>query len=69
MPGKQESGEPRMMLFIAPESEWEMLNDWGDQLGLRGSGSHSIRFEKGRIASHLALEDTSMIDVDRKSVV
>ena len=64
MPGKQESGEPRMMLFIAPESEWEMLNDWGDQLGLRGSGSHSIRFEKGRIASHLALEDTSMIDVD-----
>lgn len=64
MPGKQESGEPRMMLFIAPESEWEMLNDWGDQLGLRGSGSQSIRFDKGRIASHLALEDTSMIDVD-----
>jgi 3-hydroxy-9,10-secoandrosta-1,3,5(10)-triene-9,17-dione monooxygenase len=64
MPGKQESGEPRVMLFIAPESEWEMLNDWGDQLGLRGSGSQSIRFDKGRIASHLALEDTSMIDVD-----
>jgi 3-hydroxy-9,10-secoandrosta-1,3,5(10)-triene-9,17-dione monooxygenase len=64
MPGQQESGEPRVMLFIAPESEWEMLNDWGDQLGLRGSGSQSIRFEKGRIASHLALEDTSMIDVD-----
>jgi 3-hydroxy-9,10-secoandrosta-1,3,5(10)-triene-9,17-dione monooxygenase len=64
MPGKQESGEPRMMLFLAPESEWEMLNDWGDQLGLRGSGSQSIRFDKGRIASYLALEDTSMIDVD-----
>ncbi|HMI70259.1 MAG TPA: acyl-CoA dehydrogenase family protein, partial [Solirubrobacteraceae bacterium] len=64
MPGKQESGEPRVMLFIAPESEWEMLNDWGDQLGLRGSGSQSIRFDKGRIASHLVLEDTSMIDVD-----
>ena len=64
MPGQQESGEPRMMLFIAPESEWEMLNDWGNQLGLKGSGSQSIRFEGGRIASHLALEDTSMIDVD-----
>jgi len=64
MPGKQESGEPRVMLFIAPESEWEMLNDWGDQLGLRGSGSQSIRFDTGRIASHLALEDTSMVDVD-----
>src|SRR4051812_2734144 len=65
MPGKQESGEPRVMLFIAPESEWEMLEDsWGDQLGLRGSGSHTIRFDKGRIASHLVLEDTNMIDVD-----
>jgi 3-hydroxy-9,10-secoandrosta-1,3,5(10)-triene-9,17-dione monooxygenase len=64
MPGKQENGEPRVMLFIAPESEWEMLNDWGDQLGLRGSGSQSIRFEGGRVASHLVLEDTSMIDVD-----
>ena len=64
MPGEQATGEPRMMLFIAPESEWEMLNDWGNQLGLKGSGSHSIRFEGGRIASHLALEDTSMIDVD-----
>jgi 3-hydroxy-9,10-secoandrosta-1,3,5(10)-triene-9,17-dione monooxygenase len=64
MPGKQDNGEPRVMLFIAPESEWEMLNDWGDQLGLRGSGSQSIRFEGGRLASHLVLEDTAMIDVD-----
>jgi 3-hydroxy-9,10-secoandrosta-1,3,5(10)-triene-9,17-dione monooxygenase len=64
MPGKQDNGEPRVMLFIAPESEWEMLNDWGDQLGLRGSGSQSIRFEGGRLASHLILEDTAMIDVD-----
>lgn len=64
MPGTQANGEPRVMLFIAPESEWEMLNDWGDQLGLRGSGSQSIRFEGGRLASHLVLEDTAMIDVD-----
>ncbi len=65
MPGKQENGEPRVMLFIAPESEWEILWDsWGDQLGLRGSGSHTIRFDRARIASHLALEDTNMIDVD-----
>jgi 3-hydroxy-9,10-secoandrosta-1,3,5(10)-triene-9,17-dione monooxygenase len=64
MPGKQANGEPRVMLFIAPESEWEMLNDWGDQLGLRGSGSQSIRFEGGRLPAHYVLEDTSMIDVD-----
>jgi 3-hydroxy-9,10-secoandrosta-1,3,5(10)-triene-9,17-dione monooxygenase len=61
-------GEPRVMLFIAPESEWEILWDsWGDQLGLRGSGSHTIRFDKARIASHLVLEDTTMIDVDPAS--
>ena len=64
MPGKQDNGEPRVMLFIAPESEWEMLDDWGTSLGLKGSGSHSIRFEGGRVASHLVLEDTNMIDVD-----
>jgi 3-hydroxy-9,10-secoandrosta-1,3,5(10)-triene-9,17-dione monooxygenase len=64
MPGKQPSGEPRVMLFIAPESEWEMLNDWGSSLGLKGSGSQSIRFEGGRLPAHLVLEDTSMVDVD-----
>jgi 3-hydroxy-9,10-secoandrosta-1,3,5(10)-triene-9,17-dione monooxygenase len=64
MPGKQANGEPRVMLFIAPESQWEMLNDWGDQLGLRGSGSQSIRFEGGRLPAHYVLEDTNMIDVD-----
>jgi 3-hydroxy-9,10-secoandrosta-1,3,5(10)-triene-9,17-dione monooxygenase len=64
MPGKQDNGEPRVMLFMAPESEWEMLNDWGTSLGLKGSGSHSIRFESGRLAPHLVLEDTNMIDVD-----
>lgn len=33
-------GEP--MLFVAPRSEWERVDDWGAQLGLKGSGSHSI---------------------------
>ena len=45
MPGQQETGEPRMMLFIAPESEWEMLNDWGNQLGLKGSGVSLLRIQ------------------------
>ncbi len=64
MPGKQDNGEPRVMLFMAPETEWEMLDDWGTSLGLKGSGSHSIRFEGARLAPHLVLEDTNMIDVD-----
>jgi 3-hydroxy-9,10-secoandrosta-1,3,5(10)-triene-9,17-dione monooxygenase len=53
-----------IMLFVAPRSEWTMLDDWGDSLGLRGSGSHSVRFEGGRIPAHFALENTWMVDTD-----
>lgn len=35
-------GEPEPMLFVLPREQWERLDDWGGQLGLRGSGSHSI---------------------------
>ena len=40
------AGMPRMLLFVAPRSEWTMLDDWGDLLGLKGSGSHTIVFER-----------------------
>ena len=30
-------GETKPMLFVAPRSSWEMLDDWGDSLGLKGS--------------------------------
>lgn len=36
------SAPPEPLLFIAPRSQWERLDDWGGQLGLRGSGSHGI---------------------------
>ena len=32
-----------------------MLNDWGDSLGLKGSGSQSVRFEKARIPARFVL--------------
>ncbi|HEY1624249.1 MAG TPA: acyl-CoA dehydrogenase family protein [Streptosporangiaceae bacterium] len=58
-------GPPAPMLFIAPRAQWRRLDDWGDQLGLRGSGSHSITIEGARIPDHLALPGVhiSMIDV------
>jgi 3-hydroxy-9,10-secoandrosta-1,3,5(10)-triene-9,17-dione monooxygenase len=52
------------MLFVAPRSEWTMLDDWGHTLGLKGSGSNSIVFEDGRIPEYYALENTMMLDVD-----
>jgi 3-hydroxy-9,10-secoandrosta-1,3,5(10)-triene-9,17-dione monooxygenase len=64
MPEQNPGGPPRFLLFVAPKSEWRMLDDWGNLLGLKGSGSHTIVFEGGRIPAHWALEDTFMVDVD-----
>ncbi|MCB5165637.1 acyl-CoA dehydrogenase family protein [Streptomyces bambusae] len=46
---------PAPLMFIAPRSQWTRLDDWGDQLGLKGSGSHSIRVENGKIPARFAL--------------
>ena len=40
-----------------------MLDDWGDLVGLKGSGSHSLRFDDCRIPADWAIE-ANMIDVD-----
>jgi 3-hydroxy-9,10-secoandrosta-1,3,5(10)-triene-9,17-dione monooxygenase len=54
---------PPQLLFVAPRSEWHMLDDWGDMLGLKGSGSHSIRFEGARIPGSWGFQGT-MLDVE-----
>jgi 3-hydroxy-9,10-secoandrosta-1,3,5(10)-triene-9,17-dione monooxygenase len=64
LPGENALGLPRMLLFVAPRSEWTMLDDWGHLLGLKGSGSQSIAFEGGHIPAHWGLEDKLMVDVD-----
>jgi 3-hydroxy-9,10-secoandrosta-1,3,5(10)-triene-9,17-dione monooxygenase len=52
-----------MLLFVAAQEQWKMLDDWGDMLGLKGSGSHSIRFDHTRIPAHWGFEG-NMIDID-----
>jgi 3-hydroxy-9,10-secoandrosta-1,3,5(10)-triene-9,17-dione monooxygenase len=54
----------RMLLFVAPRSEFTVLDDWGELLGLKGSGSQSITFEHGMIPAHWGLENTLMVDYD-----
>jgi 3-hydroxy-9,10-secoandrosta-1,3,5(10)-triene-9,17-dione monooxygenase len=49
-------GSTYPLLFIAPRDRWRRLDDWGSQLGLKGSGSHSVVFEGARIPAHFALE-------------
>jgi 3-hydroxy-9,10-secoandrosta-1,3,5(10)-triene-9,17-dione monooxygenase len=50
-----DGGEPAPMLFVAPRDQWRRLDDWGQQLGLRGSGSHSIAIDDGRVPDHFTL--------------
>jgi 3-hydroxy-9,10-secoandrosta-1,3,5(10)-triene-9,17-dione monooxygenase len=59
-----EDGPPRMMLFVAERSQWEMLDDWGDLLGLKGSGSHTVKLEDGFVPASWALPDTQLVEVD-----
>ena len=49
-------GEPRPMLFVVPRDRWRRLDDWGGQLGLKGSGSHSIVVEGAHVPGHLTLD-------------
>ncbi|MFL6162155.1 MAG: acyl-CoA dehydrogenase family protein [Jatrophihabitantaceae bacterium] len=56
---------PTPLIFVAPGSQWRRLDDWGQQLGLRGSGSHGIVIENGHIPGQLALPGVvwSYVDV------
>jgi 3-hydroxy-9,10-secoandrosta-1,3,5(10)-triene-9,17-dione monooxygenase len=52
-----------MMTFIVPEGNWESLNDWGHVLGLKGSGSHSVRIEDAHVPARFVLEQTDMLNL------
>ncbi|NIL40213.1 acyl-CoA dehydrogenase [Salinispora arenicola] len=55
-----EGEPPTQMMFVVPRDQWRRLDDWGAQLGLKGSGSHSIKIEKAYIPDHYALVGTHM---------
>lgn len=50
-----EGQPPAPLLFIVPRNQWRRLDDWGQQLGLKGSGSHSISIENGHIPDYFTL--------------
>ncbi len=57
------------LFFIAPRSEYEVLDDWGDVLGLRGSGSHSIRFDGGFVPDRYTLPGDTFLTVDPNKAI
>src|SRR5579875_3706323 len=54
-----ESGETdgRMLLFVASQEQFEWLEDWGQLMGLKGSGSNTIVFDQGFVPAHWCIED------------
>lgn len=50
--------------FIAPRDTYEILDDWGGTLGLRGSGSNSVKFDRAFIPEEFVLEGVSQLSID-----
>jgi 3-hydroxy-9,10-secoandrosta-1,3,5(10)-triene-9,17-dione monooxygenase len=40
------------LMFVIPADKFTRLEDWGDVLGMVGSGSHSVRIDKAWIPEH-----------------
>jgi len=59
-----EGKSPLPGIALIPRSDWEMLDDWGAILGMKGSGSNSIRVEGATVPrSHVVQIDMTDIDV------
>ncbi len=50
-------GPPAPLMFIVPRSDYTRLDDWGQQLGLRGSGSHSVRIDNVFVPDRFTIHD------------
>jgi 3-hydroxy-9,10-secoandrosta-1,3,5(10)-triene-9,17-dione monooxygenase len=64
IPPADGEGPPRIGLAVVPREQWTLLDDWGDVLGMRGSGSNSVVIDKQLIPEHwLVLENLLAVDV------
>jgi 3-hydroxy-9,10-secoandrosta-1,3,5(10)-triene-9,17-dione monooxygenase len=50
------------LMFVIARDKYERLNDWGDVLGLIGSGSHSVRIDNAWIPEHHTIREV-MVDL------
>ncbi|MGO2110871.1 MAG: acyl-CoA dehydrogenase family protein [Pseudoclavibacter sp.] len=59
---KNADGSPRFAIVIAPKSSWTIVDDWDRTLGLRGTGSNTVRFENGFLPEALLIPDADMVN-------
>jgi 3-hydroxy-9,10-secoandrosta-1,3,5(10)-triene-9,17-dione monooxygenase len=53
----------RMLMFVARDGQYEILDDWGRLMGLKASGSNAVAFDRARVPAHWAIEGL-MVDYD-----
>lgn len=46
---------PLPMMFVAPRQTYRVLDDWGQELGLKGTGSQTVTFQNARIPGYFAV--------------
>ena len=50
------SGQPRIGTAVIPRSQWELIDNWRGYIGMKASGSNSIRIEKAFIPKSFLVE-------------
>jgi 3-hydroxy-9,10-secoandrosta-1,3,5(10)-triene-9,17-dione monooxygenase len=51
-----EGSPPRTVVAVVPDNQFTILDDWGDSLGMRGTGSHSVKVEEAFIPEEYAID-------------
>jgi 3-hydroxy-9,10-secoandrosta-1,3,5(10)-triene-9,17-dione monooxygenase len=64
----EELGIEDLLVVVIPRDKFRRLDNWGDLIGLRGSGSHSVTAEETFIPSHHAVPFLDMEDGARPSI-
>jgi 3-hydroxy-9,10-secoandrosta-1,3,5(10)-triene-9,17-dione monooxygenase len=59
-------GDDESIVAVVPRADFRMLDNWGDLIGLKGSGSHSVVIEDAFVPEHrtITLEEWLAIGVD-----
>ncbi len=57
-----------LLVVMVPKSQFRRLDNWGDLIGLKGSGSHSVTVEETVIPAHYAIPFADIEDGSRPSV-
>lgn len=69
IPTKRENiGLDDLLVIVVPREQFRMLENWGDLIGLKGSGSHSVVVEETVIPAHHAVPYLHMEDGATPSV-